>query len=274
MELYELFICLALALLGFALFKQESLRIRKFGLLILWLGSGLGVYFLTDKLVWGLAMMMVWIMIPLAEILIVLRKLRLPREREFHSARPPLENFPVLREVTQEFNDLGFNKVDDCDLTPHFHQTYYRLFEHPQNSCHAIIGFISQGEIGFSFHAFLSEEQDGKIWMTWDYPLTYGLKIPPSVRIYRVTDAESIEELWQAHQDFLKINQVAEDQLLRGEGADPVRARLMRALHGQVDYNLQQGILLPEPTSQEHLRYSWRGIWFVTRQMFRDVLGY
>lgn len=272
MQIHELLICIAFALLGLGLFKRTHLKARKIGLLILWLGSGLGVYFLTDTVAWGLVMLLVWILIPLSEIVLVLRKLRLPRKREFQDANPPLENFHVLRDVTMEFQELGFQKVDDCDLTPHFHETYYRLFYHQKHPSHGVIGFISQGEIGFSFNAFFSEQEDGKIWLTWDYPLTYGLKTPPSIQIYRVNDAQDISDLWEQHQEFLKINEVPESQLVMTQTASDVRERLLKSLNGQLDYNIQQGILFPEGVETPHLRYSWRGIWFVARQMARDII--
>ncbi|MES2308885.1 MAG: hypothetical protein V4507_08500 [Verrucomicrobiota bacterium] len=275
MSLPEFLICLALALAGMGLFNQPSSQARKWGLIVFWLGSGVGIYFITGKIAWGAFVLLAWILVPLAEMMVVLRKLRLPHEREFRDAVPPITEFPTLREITREYEDLGFKKVDDCDLTPHFHETYYRLFHHSEHPSHGVIGFISQGEIGFSFHAFFSEQTDGKIWLTWDYPLTYGLKTPPNISIYRLSETETIEELWKEHLAFLEINQVAESSLILTSTAEEIRDRLARSLNRQLEYNIHEGILLPEVAQDlHHLRYSWRGIWFVTRQMARDLLGW
>ncbi len=273
MNLHEFLICLALTLAGMGLFRQPSNKARKLALLLFWIGSGIGIYFLTGNIGWGILTLLLWIMVPLTEILVVLRKLRVPPDRQLRDASPPIAEFPTLREITREYEDLGFEKVDDCDLTPHFHETYYRLFHHPKFPAHGVIGFISQGEVGFSFHCFFSEEANGKLWLTWDYPLTYGLKTPPHIAIYRQTETQSIEELWGEHQAFLKINGLLESNLLRTSSVEEVRGRLSRLLKVQLEFNVQEGILFPEISKDlPHLRYSWRGIWFVTRQMIRDLV--
>ncbi len=273
MNLHELLICLALLFAGMGLFKQPSIKARKLSLILFWLGSGIGIYFLTGKIGWSIFVLLGWILIPLAEILILLRKLRVPHDRQLRDALPPTAEFPTLREITREYEELGFQKVDDCDLAPHFHETYYRLFHHPQFHAYGVIGLISQGEMGFSFHCFFSEEPSGKLWLTWDYPLTYGLKIPPLIAIYRTSETDSIAELWQDHQSFLKINEVDESSLLKTSTVAEIRERLSRLFKIQLDFNVQEGILFPEISEDlNHLRYSWRGIWFVTRQMIRDLV--
>jgi len=273
MNLHQFLICLAIALAGLGLFQQPSNKARKVALLLFWLGSGMGIYFVTEQVGWAIFVLLAWILLPLTEILFVLRKLRVPQERQLRDAAPPTTEFPMLRDITREYEALGFKKVDDCDLTPHFHETHYRLFHHPTEAAHGVIGFISQGEIGFSFHAFFSEQSNGKIWLTWDYPLTYGLKTPPNIAIYRVSESETIELLWQEHQAFLKANGVHESELLPAPALEEVRAPLSRLLKAQLEFNVQEGILLPEVSQEiQHLRYSWRGIWYVTRQMVRDLV--
>jgi hypothetical protein len=268
----EFIFCLALVFSGFALFQCESIFARKFGLLSFCAASAAALFFLTGK--WWMApvAVMAWILFPISEVIFVLRKLRVPRHRQLTDALPPIEDFPDIREVTQEFEELGFVKVEDCDLTPTVHQQFYRLMVHPTQPIHAVIGHITHAGFGFHFAMFLSEDKAGRIWATWDYPLTYGLKMPPQVALYRVLEADSIREIYGEHQEFLKANEVLDSQLAHSTDATSAKKLLEQMLERQLEYNIRIGILHAGPPAEANFRYSWRGTFYVAGQVLRDLV--
>lgn len=266
------YLSVALALIGLGLFQFRSLTARKSALLCLWLASGGIVWALTSLLWVGLLALALWVMFPLSEMIFVLRRLRLPRRRTLDSAHPPFEDFPELRELTTEMEALGFQKVDDCALTPSAQEQFYRLFVHPTDPIHAFIGFISHGSIGFHFVAFSSEDRSGDQWVTWDYPLSYGLMMPPQVMLYRVREAETVADLHQAHRDFLSANNMIDGHLISTPDASAVRQQIEKTMSNQFEYNLQTGILRAETHDEESFRYSWRGAFYVASQVMRDLV--
>lgn len=246
--------------------------IRKLGLLFFWSASGTGIAFVTGHWWMGVAAMVIWILFPISEIIFVLRRLQVPRMRVLKEALPPIDEFPGLRDLSTEMESLGFIKVDECDLTPSVHEQYYRLFAHPTEPIHASIGFISHDGIGFHFIEFSSEEKSGRLWVTWDYPLTYGLKTPPQVALHRALHCQTLADLYHEHLAFLEINGVQKADLVQVTDAAGVRARLEKTLEQQLEYNVKLGILAPEPTSDRIFRYSWRGTFYVTFQVIRDLV--
>ena len=138
----------------------------------------------------------------------------------------------------------------------------------------ATIGYVAQGAIGFHFTAFTSNSKDGRRWVTWDYPLTYGLVMPPTTAVYRTLQCESAAELYQAHLDFLAVNELQPESLAPGERTgEAARLRLEETLNQQIEYNISRGYLAPAADSEkESFCYSWRGTLYVAGQVLRDAL--
>jgi hypothetical protein len=274
MDLPHLLGCIALLLGGFALLQFDSIHFRKFGMGFIWLASGLAVYFLSGSVLLACAMLAAWIFFPLWEMVFVLRQLRVPRHRELADARAPRDEFEELAEVTQELVDAGFEQLDECKLRPTEHEQYYRIFIRPDGKTQATIGYIAQGPIGFHFVAFTSNGKDERRWVTWDYPLTYGLVMPPNTAVYRALHCQNIADLYQAHLDFLEANAVPLDDLATLENTrEAVRGRLEETLNQQVEYNISRGYLSPaKGPDEESFCYSWRGTLYVAGQVLRDLL--
>ena len=247
MDLPELLGCCVLLLAGCYLLQLDTITYRKIGMVLIWLASGLGAYFLSGSVVLGVAMLGAWIFFPLWEMVFVLRQLRLPRHREL---------------------------IDECRLSPTEHEQYYRIFATGDGLTQATIGYIAQGAIGFHFVGFTSNGKDGRRWVTWDYPLTYGLVMPPNTAVYRVLHCQSVEDLFQAHVDFLKVNEIGAERLVAMERTpEAVRARLEETLNQQIEYNISRGYLSPVTgTDTENFAYSWRGTLYVAGQVLRDLL--
>jgi len=274
MDLRELTGCFVLLLAGLSLLQLDSITWRKLGMGFIWLASGLGVYFLSGSIILGCAMLAAWIFFPLWEMVFVLRQLRVPRHRELADARAPRDDFDELAEITQGLIDSGFEQIDECRLRPAEHEQYYRIFSREDGLTQATIGYIAQGPIGFHFVAFTSNGKDERRWVTWDYPLTYGLVMPPTTAVYRALHTQDVTELYQAHLAFLETNEVRPDDLVAGEKtSDAARARLEDTLNQQIEYNISRGYLAPATGQDaENFAYSWRGTLYVAGQVLRDLL--
>jgi hypothetical protein len=274
MDLREFLGCSALLLGGFSLLQMEAISFRKIGMGMIWLASGLAAYFLTSSVLLAGMMLLAWIFFPLWEIVFVLRKLRVPRYRELTDARPPREEFEELSDITDALVDLGFQNMDECRLKPAQHEQYYRIFAREDGLTQATVGYIAQGAIGFHFVAFTSNGKDSRRWVTWDYPLTYGLVMPPNIAVFRALHCQDAAELYEAHLDFLKANDVKSEDLVPGERtAEAARAQLEETLNQQIEYNISNGYLSPATEkNEESFCYSWRGALYVAGQVLRDLL--
>ncbi len=274
MDSPELFGCVALLLIGISLLQFDSMAFRKWGMASIWLSSGVAAYYFTGSAALAIATLALWIFFPIWEMVFVLRQLRVPRHRELADARAPRDNFEELGEMTAELVEAGFENLDECRLRPVQHEQYYRIFVREDGRVHATIGYIAQGAIGFHFVAFTANGNDGRRWVTWDYPLTYGLIMPPNTAVFRALHCQDVQELYQAHLDFLEINGVKPDDLTTSERTrEAVRARLEETLNQQIEYNISQGYLAPASGGDaENFCYSWRGTLYVATQVLRDLI--
>jgi hypothetical protein len=273
MDLPHLLGCFVLLLAGLALLQLDSISYRKIGMVMIWFASGLAAYFFTHSVPFACTVLAIWICFPLWEIVFVLRQLRMPRHRELADARAPRDEFEELAEMTHALVEAGFEQIDECRLRPAEHEQYYRIFLRPDGLTQATIGYIAQGPIGFHFVAFTSNGRDDRRWVTWDYPLTYGLVMPPGTAVYRALHCPNVPELYQAHLDFLEVNEVRPDDLAAGERTrEAARARLEETLNQQIEYNISRGYLAPVTgPDEESFCYSWRGTLYVAGQVLRDL---
>jgi hypothetical protein len=274
MDTRELLACFVLIMAGFTLFQYDRMSARKGGLLLVWLASGLGVHAVTGSVPLACAMLTAWVLFPLWEMVFVLRQLRVPRHRELSDARAPRDEFEELSEMTAAMIDAGFEQLDECRLKPAEHEQYYRIFVREDGRVQSTIGYIAQGPIGFHFTAFTSQGRDGRRWVTWDYPLTYGLRMPPETAVFRALQCAGLADLYQAHLDFLAVNEIAESDLVVVEATpEAARLRLEQNLNHQIEYNISRGYLTPvTQRDADNFCYSWRGTLYVAGQVLRDVL--
>jgi hypothetical protein len=274
MDLPKLLSCLVLLLAGLSLLQLDTITYRKIGMALIWLASGLAAYTLSGSIALACAMLAAWIFFPLWEMVFVLRQLRVPRHRELADARAPRDEFEELAGMSEALIEAGFEQLDECSLRPTEHEQYYRIFVREDGLTQATVGYIAQGPIGFHFVAFTSNGKDGRRWVTWDYPLTYGLVMPPNTAVYRALHCQDIAELYQAHLDFLEVNDVPPDDLLPGERTrEAARAQLEQTLNQQIEYNISRGYLAPaKGPDEENFCYSWRGTLYVAGQVLRDLL--
>ncbi len=276
-----LLLALALLLMGSGLFRFSSPALRRAGLAAFWLASGTVAWALTGSPWLGAGVLLLLVLFPLSEMMVMLRRLRIPARRRLRDIAPPLDTFPDLAALTGEMEALDFRLAGDCRLEPALdgeQDQLFRLFEDGKEGHHGLLGFISQGGVGFGFAAFSSEDRRGRQWVTWNYPLSYGLKVPPEMVIHRDRHCDGLPELLQAHRELLRLNGVAPADLAPPAGADAgaARARLEQSLASQLRYNLGIGILAPDGAdggaAGDSLRYSWRGAFAIAAGAVRDLV--
>ena len=266
--------CAILLLAGLSLMNMRKPLWRKLGMGFIWFASAAALYFLTGSMLMAVMMLVAWIVFPIWEMVFVLRQLRVPRHRGLSDAHAPRDASQELDAISAELRDAGFEKLDECRLSPSDHEQYYRIFDRGDGRVQATIGYISQGAVGFHFLAFASQGQDGRRWVTWDYPLTYGLSMPPNFALYRALHCDNVADLYQAHLDFLAVNGLKEETLVAGEKTpEAARERLEQALNQQIEHNISRGYLAPATHADaENFSYSWRGTLYVAGQILRDLL--
>jgi hypothetical protein len=274
MDIPQLLGCVVMVFAGLYLLQLDSMTYRKVGIRLIWLATGVGAYFLSHSFIVAAVIMAAWTFFPMWEMVFVLRQLRVPRHRQLVDSAPPRDEFEELDEITQAVVAAGFQQADECRIRPAQHEQYYRIFVRQDGNVQATIGYVAQGPIGFHFVAFTSHSNDGRRWVTWDYPLIYGLIMPPNTAVYRALDCQEVGELYQAHLEFLKVNEIANEALTPfALTPGDARARLEETLNQQIDYNILRGYLAPaQNVEAESFRYSWRGTLYVARQVLRDML--
>ncbi len=268
----EFFICGGMALVGFYLLQLNSSLARKVGLLSFCISSSLGIYFLTRNYWLGVVTAIAWFLLPISELFLIVRKLRVPQFRTLISASAPREDIETLQKLTEDLVNLGFRQVDECRLDESESEQFYRLFINEKEPIHASISYVSDHQVGFHFVGFSSRDQANRLWVTWDYPLTYGLKVPPGIALFRNLYSDDAADLYASHLEFLKINGALDQLVMTDSSPQAVRARLQETLQTQLDYNIREGILATEKDSDHHFRYSWRGTIYVTAQVLRDLV--
>lgn len=268
----EFLLFAGLAVLTRAFFEYSHPVLRRLGVV----GIGATVFaagYLPTGNVWaGAACVAVLLLLPLVEILLRIRKLRLPLRKELRQAPPPSrEMFPDLERVTGDIESAGFEHVADLGWDMEGYRQFLRLFVNPQKREEAAITYVEQNQLGFHFAGVTSRGRDGVVFTTWNCPVSSSLKTPPGIHLRRVAADAPFSALLAAHEGFLGERGVEENTLQPVE-PDSVRASVERDMESQMQHNLREGLL--EPADDGHGRYSWRGMLFLWWQSVRDIFRF
>jgi len=276
MSLSNFLLLLALGAGAIGFLQFPSMLLRKFGLLVLVATSCAAVALLSGVWWAGLLTAALWLFWPLSEMVMVIRRFRLPRHRKLADASPPPATaFEQLRAISMDFNDEGFIQADQCELIPGDYEQFYRLFRHEDGRLLASLSMVLQGEVGFHFISFYSRDGDGRTWITTNYPLPLPLKMPPEIALHVTRVAETPADLLAVHREFLELNGKEGAQVPLGEEPGELRGLLEQVLESQLSYNLEQGILLRDQgEAQEDVRFTWRGTLYAARLYVRELLRF
>lgn len=261
-----------LVVLTVACFSFAHPLIRRFGLLSFAVAVFAAGY-LPTKSVWvGAACVVALLFLPWLEILLRIRKLRLPlRKRLTQSSPPSREMFPDLEQVTGDIESAGFEHVADLGWEMEGYRQFLRIFADPHKREEASITYVEQNQLGFHFASVTSRGADGSVYTTWNCPVSTSLKTPPTVHLHRVAADASFDDLIAGHDSFLRENRL-EESALRPVDPDSVREAVERDMETQMQHNIREGLL--EPADEAHGRYSWRGMLFLWWQAVRDIFRF
>ncbi|MEP7078735.1 MAG: hypothetical protein ABI795_06860, partial [Chthoniobacterales bacterium] len=268
--LFGLFLTLGVAVLSVALRSYQTSFTQKAGAVGILASSFLAVYFATGSWIWGSIAALSWLFLPWLEILTRIRALRLPKEKALRPKSPPSTDvFPTLNEITREIENEGFAHINDAGWDWEDYRQFFRLFYKEEDRAQATICLNEQNDLSFYYLRISSRARDGIIWTTWNYPLSYGLKLTPQFRINRQRPDQSFWQLYQSHKEFLRHN-IVETSVIDPMDEDRIQAEIEKDLRDQIEHNIQKGVLTP--AAEGEVKYSWRGMIYLWCQFLLDLV--
>jgi len=259
-----------LTVLSFAVFSCQAIWLRKSGVFLLILNSALFAWWLTNSITATVLAVAIWPALPWIEILTRIRRLRLPIERTFRPLRPPeVEMKPGLEEYSASLEAEGFEEVEDVGWKEDEEQQFFRIFRHDTRQCQAVLSICEQSKVAFFYVGFTSRTRDGRLWTTWTYPFSYGLRQRPGFVLNRVPGDLDCAEILQRHEQFLKKNEVKEEDLAPAP-EEGLSDTMQNELRDQIRHNLSTGVL--KDVGEGRMRYTWRGMIFLWCQFLRDIV--
>ena len=268
----SLLIVLAVWLAGHGLRTFQSPLLRRLGALC-WLGATwLAGWFLSGgSHVAAAAAVGIWFALPWVEIILRVRPLRLPAERSLVHRHPPSrDDFPQLAPLTSELQDAGFEQCADTGWTADGVSQFLRLFYRESDQLQAAICWNEQRGMAIAHLSLTTRFPDGRQFVTSDFPFSASMIPAPSVFINQQAESPSLAALIESHQTFLDCAEPSGG--VDAEPLDPetLPERISAELAGQLRHNVDAGIL--SPADDGHVRYSWRGCFFLWRQYLRDLI--
>src|SRR3954468_21917695 len=241
--LFGLLLTLGVAVLSVGLRTFHNSYTQKAGALGILAATFLGFYFATNNWVWGVVAALAWLFLPWLEILTRIRALRLPKEKQLRPKSPPSSDiFPTLNDITKEIENAGFVHISDAGWDWEDYRQFFRLFYKQDDRAQATICLNEQHDLSFYYLRISSRAKDGLIWTTWNYPLSYGLKLTPQFRINRQRPDQSFWQLYQSHREFLRDNTI-DPNTVDVLDEDRIQAEIERDLRDQIAHNIDKGVL-------------------------------
>jgi hypothetical protein len=258
-------------LAGHALRNFGHPVLRKLGALIYLGATFLAGYFISGRSwVGGTVAVAGWFLLPWLDIVLRVRGMRLPMNKELNYRPPPgREEFPPLPEVTDAFEAAGFERVDDVGWDGGEVRQFVRLFYLPERRMQGAISFHQQHGAGLGFLSCTTRTADGRTFITTDNPYS-NLPQPPDVVVQSLRQVSTIAELIEEHEAMLAACGV--DAATEGEELDPetLPERLSRELSRQIRHNLLTGYITD--AGEGKFRYSWRGCFYLWGRVVRDMV--
>ncbi|HEY5791924.1 MAG TPA: hypothetical protein VIS74_01415 [Chthoniobacterales bacterium] len=268
----HLLLVAGMGVLSFALRSFQFPLLHRMGTAGIFLTSFLAGWLLGGALWIGVVFAAFWLLLPWLEILTHVRRLRLPIERALQSRTPPPRNtFPGFTEFSDEAEQLGFEYAEDAGWTYNDHAHFFRLFYHAEKRIQAAICLVEQGDLAFYYLSLTTRGVDERVFVTWNYPFSYGLQLPPKIRLNRLQGEVSFEQLLERHESFLTAQKLPLEMIAE-QPAGSFRRKIQGDLHDQIIHNLNRGLLVRD--GEKLIRYTLRGMFFLWLQFLRDLVRF
>ena len=266
----EICIVAAVGVLAVALRSYQSQALFRIGTLGFIATSFLAGWLLGGSLVLGAVFASTWFLLPWLEILTRVRRLRLPLHRPLEKCPPPPSSrFPDFSTLSDEMEEMGFEYADDVDWNHDDTRHFYRLFYNPEKHISASISLLEQDRFSFFYVTFTSRATDGRVFMTWNYPFSYGMHLLPKTVLNKVDEDLDVEELALSHMEFVGHQGVLELVPMDAAG---LRMDIEKDLRRQLEHNIARGILVRD--KNEMIRYSVRGMFFLWGEFLREFVRF
>lgn len=268
----ELMIIAGVSVLGYGLRTFDHGPVRKLGALCYLGATYLAGWLLTGSHAAGTAAVGGWFLLPWVEIVLRVRKMRLPLERSLrHRPAPNREDFPHLGELTEELETEGFEQADDAGFDWDGMRQFLRLCYHAPSATEAVIHLNQQSNYSVAFVSITCRTRDGRILTTSNYPFSQTMQSPPQLLLHRVPAAESFVELLAEHRSIMASLGISETDLI-SPGPDGLATQMQADLQCQVQHNLGRGLIVP--AGEGTFRYSWRGCFYLWGQFLKDMVRF
>ncbi|MGD7652125.1 MAG: hypothetical protein ACQCXQ_02840 [Verrucomicrobiales bacterium] len=269
----ETLIVIGLVVLALALRSTRSAGLRKLGAITFLASSFCLLFFLTGSLLGGLVGIALWFFLPWVELLTRIRRMRLPVDNRL--AQRPMPNpsfFPNATEAAAAMEEEGFEHVSDCGWEWDGMYQFFRLYWHPEERAVAAVCLCEQADVAFAFTSITSQDCDGRIWRTTNFPFAPTLLCPPDVAWNHVPCGRNcFHQILSDHQGYLKRLKVDPAQLCIPD-PEEIEKTIETEMRKQVEHNLATGII--RLTDDGHFRYSKRGLLFLWGQFIKDMVRF
>lgn len=266
----QLMLVLGVAVLSAALRSFHHPLLFRLGTLGIVATSFLAGWLLGDSFWLGVAFAISWLFLPWLEILTRVRRLRLPVDRTLAPRTPPSRSaFPGFSELTEEVESEGFEYLEDIGWDHEDSRQFFRVFLHPQKRIQASICLVEQGEMAFFYLSLTSRASENRVFVTWNYPFSYGLRMQPKLRMNRISVPATFAQLLTSHEAFLTHHRVLPSELLDQSGEEALQA-MQSDMRAQIAHNLAAGLLKRD--GESFIRYTFRGMFFLWFQFLRDLV--
>jgi len=262
---------IGVVIIGVALRSCRMRTLRKLGMLVYLVGSGVALYFMTGSVLAGIAGMGAWFLLPWLELLTRVRRLRLPLNNKLQHRFPPNEDhFPNADAMIEALEEAGFEHAKNCGWDWAGASQSYQFYWHPEERCVAAVCFCQQAKITFSFVTFSSRDLNGFMWRTSNYPFAPTLKESPSVWHNQIgCGVETVDAMLASHHYFISLHGACHDDLCIPD-PESVEEDVEQDMRRQIDYNLESGLI--RLTGDGHFRYSFKGLFFLWKQFVKDMI--
>jgi hypothetical protein len=267
----EALIVIGLLVLAVALRTAKTHLVRKLGAVTFLAATFFLFYFITGRVLAGLAGALVWFLLPWIELLTRIRRMRLPlNNRLRHRELPNPAFFPNAREAAGAMEEAGFDHVSDCGWEWAGMQQFFRIFWHPEERAVAAVCLCEQSDVAFAFISITSRDAAGNLWRTTNFPFAPTLRCPPHVKWNHVPCERScFHQILTDHRNYLTRMKVPADRL-RIPDPEEVENAIETEMRQQVEHNVETGVI--QLTGDGHFRYSTRGLFFLWGQFVKDMI--
>jgi len=256
---------------GMALRATKKRLFRKLGMICFMLSTSILCYALTQSFILSIASIMLWFMFPWIELLLSIRKLKFPVENKLNSETLPVENyFPEALKIKKQLQDKDFRHITDCGWKWANAHEHYSFFWHEDKKhiiaiCHRI-----QSCITFCYLTITSLSEDGTIWKSSNFPFTTNLPHCPKIQFNHVTEGNiSCPSYMIYSHDLFLYEQGQDTKELSSDIAQQIEQFFETEMQSQIDHNLSQGLIYL--TGDGHFKYSFKGLFFLWRNILRDM---